>query len=144
MPIARQPIITSPSNAISASHHPSRVTPMFPVPPSPFNLVFITGNISVCQGCRIKFPRNSDGSIVDAPYNIVVQHEEERQFKNPSTSSIQTKKGNAYYHAYLPCLHSKWPQFNGQDIIISDSIKSKLLESHKVLLYQNFGLYLPL
>ena len=47
---------------------------IFPVPPTPFCLAFIKGNISVCQGCKQKFPRNPDGSVINPPYNIVVRH----------------------------------------------------------------------
>ena len=116
--------------------------PHFPSPPTPFRLVFIKGNISTCQGCKYKFPRNSDGSIVDPPYNIVIQHEQNRTFKNPTTSSIQTKVGNAYYHVYLPCVTTNWPYFVGQDVLISDSVKEQLLLSHKELIYFNLGVFL--
>ena len=116
---------------------------MFPEPTAPFHLAFITGNISICQGCKHKFPRNSDGTIVDPPYNIVIRHDEARTFQNPSTGMMQTKKGNAYYHVYLNCVRSKWPNFDGKDVEIDQVIKSKLMQSHKELIYYNLGLFLP-
>jgi hypothetical protein len=150
MPTSHTPFTTSCNNTLALSQQqlysmPSTSSGMsiFPAPPAPFRLAFISGNISVCQGCRQKFPRNIDGSIIDPPYNIVIQHEEDRAYKCPSTNAMQTKRGNAYYHLYLPCVQNNWPNFCGNDIQIDDKTKEKLTQSHKELVFYNTGMFIP-
>uniref|UniRef100_A0A1X7V9K3 Uncharacterized protein n=1 Tax=Amphimedon queenslandica TaxID=400682 RepID=A0A1X7V9K3_AMPQE len=148
-PIASNPIYPntfSPSslNETPATWNPIAVcSPIFPKPPMPFKLVFTSGNISVCQGCRQRFPRSTNGSIIDAPYNIVIRHEESCSFQNPTTKIMQTKSGNAYYHAYSNGIQSKWPHFNGLQVEIDETTEDKLSQSHRANLLQ-FGTILPL
>ena len=51
-----------------------------------------------------------------------------------------SKVGNAYYHVYLPCLHTNWPSLLGHDVIVHTELFPKLLSEHKMLLYQNLGI----
>ena len=89
-----------------------------------------------------KLWQNSAGGYADPPFNMAIQHVEDRQFFNPQTGSAQMKHGNAYYHAYRPCLQSKWPQFQPQELVITTTIKAVLTPEHKDLLRCNFGITL--
>jgi len=57
----------------------------------------------------VNIPRKSTGEYADPPYNIAVQHMEQRIYNSPITGTPTSKLGNAYYHAYLPCLQTNWP-----------------------------------
>lgn len=41
-----------------------------------FWIVFVSGNISRCQGCGNKIMRNADGKALPPPNDLVVQHKE--------------------------------------------------------------------
>ena len=66
------------SNLREPSHPPPLVhcTPCSPSPtPEPFVLCFVTGNISVCYGCRQKYPKPCQ-----PPDDLCVRHKEWREF----------------------------------------------------------------
>jgi hypothetical protein len=128
---------TSSCNPVFPS--PSNFPPVFPSPPSQFHLIILHGNISVCYGCRAKFPRKISGEYEDRPFNLAIQHEEERQFTNPKTSLQQSKRSNAYYHVFLTCISTKWPTFNPFDLKVSADVKQKLTEEHVTLVFRNLG-----
>ena len=56
-------------------------------PPVPFTLAFISGNISVCIGCKNKYPKSPK-----PPQDLCIRHEEWRQFTPPNSSTIQIWK----------------------------------------------------
>ena len=66
---------------------------------TPFRLYILTGNITTSYGCKEQFVCSGP------PYDLIVQHEEDRQFFNLKTGALIFKRGNAYYHVYLPCIH---------------------------------------
>ena len=119
---------------------PPILQPIFPSPGSPFKLIILHGNIMVSNGCHQRFPRKSSGAYEDPPYNLAIQHFEDRYFTSPQTGLRQAKKGNAYYHAYSPCIHTNRPNLTRSNLLVEDAVHSKLQSSHKALLYQNFGL----
>lgn len=96
----------------------------------------ICGNISTCHGCRNKFLRTG------APYDLIVQHQEDRSYTSPVTGLQATKYGNAYYHPQLECIRRKWPAFIPDDLVIPASLGERLQDSHKQLLFENFGIIL--
>ena len=126
----------SPFNSTFVQGQPNAV---FPSPPTNFNLVVLHGNISTCYGCRKKFPIKDSGGFADPPYNLAIQHEEDRNFFNPQTSVQQSKRSNAYYHVFLPCVAAIWPNFIGDDLKVSEETKCKLTREHIDLVFQNFG-----
>ena len=67
---------------------------------------------------------------------------EPRAYNNPLTGMPTSRIGNAYYHVYLPCLHSKWPTLSASDIIIPFDIHAVLKCEHKTLLSRNLGIVL--
>ena len=87
----------------------------------PFKLYMLTGNITTCYGCKVRFARTGP------PYDLIVQHEEDRQFFNPKTGAPMCKRGNAYYHVYLPCIRMCWPSFDPHtQLVIPDFVREKL------------------
>ena len=102
---------------------------------TPFRLYILTGNITTCYGCKERFAR------AGPPYDLIVPHEEDRSFFNPRTGAPMFKRGNAYYHVYLPCIRMCWPSFDPHSLIILNFIE--LQSSHKQLLFDHFGLMLP-
>ena len=140
-------IMPSQSSVIVPSQtygHSSQLFPqdfaIFPAPSAPFILILLHGNISVCTGCRQQFPRNPNGDYADPPYNMAIQHMEPRTFNSPITGMPTSKVGNAYYHVYLPCLHTNWPALSGRDVTVPTEFVPMLLSEHKILLYQNLGI----
>ncbi len=61
-----------------------------PVPPSPFTLHVVSGNISICTGCRGQFLKDAP-----SPYNLCIQHMEWRQFTPHGYNTPQQKFCNA-------------------------------------------------
>ena len=85
------------------SHLPPLVhfTPQGPSPSTsePFQLCFISGNISVCYGCRQKYSKPCQ-----PPNDLCVRHKEWRQYFPHGSATAQTKFANVYYHCNIPCL----------------------------------------
>ena len=130
-------LITPPQSSPSIyrpSALPTLIQPVFSSPPAPFRLIVLHGNISVCNGCHQRFPRKSTGGVEDPPFNLAVQHYEDRYFINPGTGLQQARKGNAYYHAYMPCIFLKWPQLTASSLVVEELVRHKLTEEHRQLL----------
>ena len=120
--------------------YPPQPPPLLPSQCQPFSVRFISGNISVCSGCKQRFPRKPTGAVCDPPNDIVIQHHEERTFKSPTTGLLTSKPGNAYYHVNLACLWTNWPGLRGQDIRVTSDVAAKLFLQHKAVLYHQLGL----
>ena len=54
-----------------------------------FWIVFVSGNISRCQGCSNKIMQSADGKALPPPNDLVVQHKEQVMFTNPNTGKCQ-------------------------------------------------------
>jgi hypothetical protein len=117
------------------SQQPHSPSPYLSYQGSNFRLWFRKGNISTCNGCRNKFDKNSV-----APYDLCVQHAEWRCFTSPSTSLPDSRFGNAYYHLSVQCIQVRWPSFRPTDLLIDDSVRVKLLQVHKDLISNTFGI----
>ena len=53
-------------------------------PPSPFTLCKISGNISICAGCRNKYPKKPD-----PPDDMCIRHQEWREYTPPNSGVPQ-------------------------------------------------------
>ena len=107
-------------------------------PLDPFKLAFIRGNISVCFGCKQRYP-----NPINPPGDLCIMHREWRSFTLPGSSAPQSQFGNAYYHLHLPCIWSMWPQFDPQrHLIIPSAIATALLPAHKQALAASFKVFL--
>ena len=102
-----------------------------------FDVCFRTGNISVCNGCRNKFDR-----LANPPHDLVVRHKEWRSFKSPVTDQLETRFGNAYYHARQDCIRSRCKDFCTSPMQVPSEVLVKLKNEHKDYLRANFGLQL--
>ena len=91
----------------------------------PFRVHFITGNISVCHGCK----GNYDKKLVP-PNNICLQHEEWNTFTLPGSNEKQSRFGNVYYHCSVSCVMAVIPS----SVVIPVEVRSKLLPEHNHLL----------
>ena len=57
----------------------------------PFRICFVTGNISVCNGCKGKYHKESG-----PPHDLCMQHEEWRTFTSSGPTTQQSRFGNVY------------------------------------------------
>ena len=99
----------------------------------PFRVCFITGNISVCHGCKGKYHKE-----VGPPHDLCVQHEEWRTFTPSGSATPQSRFGNVYYHCNPPCIFAVNPSFEPSSVIVH----SKLDRVHKEWLNVHFMLML--
>ena len=108
-----------------------------------FWLMFVSGNISRCQGCSGKILRNSVGKPLPPPEDLILQHKEQVLFQNPNSGVYQMSREhrNVYYHARLSCVQQRFPSFSPQmHIRINKDTFCKLLQAHKDYVVQEFGL----
>ena len=91
---------------------------------SPFTLVFITGNIRVCRGCRQHYPKPTY-----PPLDLCVRHKEWLEFTGAS-GDTQARYGNAYYHCNLHCIRAKWSNFESEMLQISAIMLAQMLPVH--------------
>ena len=101
----------------------------------PFKVHFISGNISVCHGCKGRYQK------LAPPYDLCLQHEEWRTFVSPGSSTSQSRFGNVYYHCNIHCVRTVWPHFLPSSVVIPSSVSLRLLAEHHSFLYTTFGIY---
>ena len=104
-------------------------------PPVPFTLAFISGNISICIGCKNKYPKSPK-----PPQDLCIRHEEWRQFTPPNSSTPQSKFGNVYYHCRKECIWMRCPYFTSNDVQLPPEVVCNLTATHKQMLLTEFGL----
>ena len=108
-----------------------------------FWIVFVSGNISRCQGCANKIMRNADGKPLPPPNDLVVQHKEQVMFTNPNTGKylMSREHRNVYYHARVNCIRQKFPSFTPiQHCRINRDTFTNFTEVHKDFIAKEFGL----
>jgi hypothetical protein len=98
---------------------------------------FLNNRIKKCYGCSSEFTRKVDGSLPDPPLNLVISHEERREFRDASNALRLGNNQNVYYHPNVSCIRRRNASFVGQQIVIPADIA--LLESHKTYLKQYFN-----
>ena len=91
---------------------------------SPFELAFISGNISICRGCRQKYTKP-----VTPPLDLCIRHKEWQEFLGP-LGTPQTRYGNVYYHCNIPCVRSRNPEFEPTMLRVHPSIAMQLMPVH--------------
>ena len=133
------------SNRSSASEGgnlkmPSHPPPLVHITPhnSPvsesFVLCFVTGNISVCYGCRQKYPKPCQ-----PPHDLCVRHKEWREFFAPGSATAQTRFGNVYYHCNTPCIQARCPFFTSDMLEVTAFMAAQLLPAHTEYLATHMG-----
>ena len=89
-----------------------------------FELTFVVGNISVCRGCRQRYPKPAI-----PPLDLCIRHKEWQEFIDPS-GKLQQKFGNVYYHANIPCVQVRWLNFESSWLSVGPPVIAKLTEVH--------------
>ena len=107
---------------------------MSPHTTKPFELSFISGNISVCYGCRQKYAKPCG-----PPNDLCVKHKEWREYFPPGSAMPQSRYGNCYYHCNVPCIQAKCPYFQAHMLRIPPTVAVQLLPVHTEYLAANMG-----
>ena len=127
---------TTPSSFTSFQHQR-------PCVDTPFWLAFIFGNVSRCNGCKGKIARDVNNKALPPPDDIVFGHKEYVIFHNVCSGMYEQsrEKRNVYYHTWKTCIAPHFSDFNpSKHVLISDSVKEKLVPAHQALIAQEFGL----
>ena len=74
------------------------------------------------------------------PDDICLQTEEWRQFTPVGSLLLQTCWSNTYYHHHVNCAHFKRPKFPLTQVIVKESIRAHLLDSHKEKILKEVGI----
>ena len=104
---------------------------------TPFTLCKISGNISVCSGCRNKYPKQPV-----SPYDLCIRHQEWRSFMSPTTSSPQSRYGNVYYHFSVDCMRFLVWNFTPSTLCIPEEMLTQLTVVHKQHLQTYFQIHI--
>lgn len=104
----------------------------------PFCVMFLTPQISRCQGCR---GRIEQGQPI--PGDLVLQHKEHVLFQNPRTGTWQMSHDlrNTYYHPRMECVARIHPDFSSAEIQVKGDIRRRLGPIHFRHLYGEFGTF---
>lgn len=105
--------------------------------------MFLSGNISRCQGCNSQIKKASDGRVLPPPDDLVVQHKEQVMFQNPHSGTFQLSREyrNVYYHPRLQCIRKKFPNFDAvKHMRISRDNIARLTTVHTDFLKQEFSI----
>ena len=114
------------------------------VSPKYFTVQWLTGTqIRMCYGCATPIRTNTT-TVPEAPYDIIIRYKERRYYKDQATKSLKltTKEENTYYHCMKTCILNKHPGFTSSLLYIPPELISTLLPSHKLHIYDNFGICL--
>lgn len=121
-------------------HPPPPYMPYAPPAPAslhPFTLCKISGNISVCAGCRNKYPKNPN-----PPDDLCIKHQEWREYIPSGSQTPQSRFGNAYYHFNPTCVWMRFPEFVPMYLEVPPEICQQLDTSHKERLQRDFQVYI--
>ena len=126
-----------PSSWLPSQPYPfSAFTPFQPRDYNPFTRCKIAGNVSVCAGCRNRYPKKPN-----PPDNLCIQHKEWREFTTPGSDSPQARFGNTYYHFNPGCVWLRCPEFIPSSLQIPQELFEQLEPTHKLRLAQEFQLH---
>ena len=82
--------------------------------------IFQTPSIRICQSCQLNYSGQND------TMDLVVARAERRLVLNLSTGTqfLGGRESNSHYHLRLSCLMTANPEFVGDEMIISDDVKT--------------------
>lgn len=118
-------------------HQPSTFSSS-PLPPVPFTLCRITGNISVCAGCRNKYHK-----CPTPPDDLCIRHQEWREYLPQGSQAPQSRYGNVYYHFNTRCVQLRCPEFIPVRLEVPQEIVEQLQDCHKERLAVEFLINFP-
>ena len=108
------------------------------MPPRPFTLTKIVGNISVCAGCRNRYPKQPT-----PPDDLCIRHQEWREYVPAGSQTPQSRFGNTYYHFTPYCVWLRCPGFVPTLLEVPPELCSQLDPTHKDRLRKDFLIHLP-
>ena len=100
-----------------------------PADDSPFVLLFLSGNIRICRGCKQNFQKPPT-----PPYDLCIRHQEWQEF-TPAGSTL--RYGNVYYHCNVPCILSRCVNFAPSMLVIPANVLVQLLPVHTSFLHSH-------
>ena len=112
--------------------------------PKRFTLQWLTGTqIRMCYGCSSPI-RTDVTTVPEPPYDIIICYKERRYYKDQATQSLKLTKQeeNTYYYCMKTCILNKHPGFTSIFLYIPSDLIPSLLPSHKLHIYDNFGVCL--
>lgn len=108
-----------------------------------FTIQWLTGTqIRMYYGCAS--PIRTDTSTVPAPpHDLIIHYKERRCYRDPVTKNLKLtpKEESTYYHLMKMCIISKHPGFTPKLIHIPPEVISLLSETHKLHIFDNFGIH---
>ena len=122
--------------SIIISQFPATQPPKLPMP-SPSTLCKISENISVCAGCRNRYPKQPS-----PPDDFCIRHQEWREYMSPNTSVPQSRFGNVYYHFIPRCVWFCIWDFVPSALYIPAEVVAQLTGVHKQHLQIFFQIHL--
>ena len=133
------PSSSTPYSQPFPSPRPAFNQPFSPPPPSsPFSLCKISGNISVCAGCRNKYNKTAS-----PPDDMCIKHQEWREYTSPGSQTPGHRYGNVYYHFDPQCVWHRCTSFVPTQLQIPPNVIHQLDKSHKEKLLTLFDINLP-
>ena len=134
-PFFYQPFTPSPSSSPFPQPFPFNQSQ---APSTPFSLCKISGNISVCAGCRNKYSKTAG-----PPEDMCIRHQEWREYTSPGSQTPARRYGNVYYHFDPQCVWHRCAAFIPSQLQIPPEVMDQLDQSHKVKLAMVFNINIP-
>ena len=75
------------------------------------------------------------------PNDLCLVHKEQHMYYNVANARQQSSSlSNVHYHANVECPRARFANFEPSTVEVPDDLKPKLLEAHKLFLFQTFGI----
>ena len=107
----------APGLASTMTTPPNAPASTMTMPPTPFTLCKISGNISVCTGCHNKYSKSAM-----APDDMCIRHQEWQEYRASGSPIPQSRFGNVYYHFNVQCVWLRCPWFDPSQLEISPDV----------------------
>lgn len=110
-----------------------------------FTVQWLSGTqIRMCYGCASPI-RTDTSTVPSPPHDLIIRYKERRYYRDPITKDLKLtpKEQNTYYHLMKTCVLIKHPGFRPNLLHIPPDLLSSLSETHKLHIYENFGIRCP-
>ena len=106
-----------------------------------FAVVFLNNRVKKCYGCSRDFSRRYDGQLLPPPHDLIIQHEDRREFLRGGKKCYSPRPQNTYFHPSVSCIRSKCPYFTAT-LLCLDKVRNQLTSEHIDYLQNHFGIQL--
>ncbi|CAG2255873.1 unnamed protein product [Mytilus edulis] len=98
--------------------------------------------IMVCYGCGKRF-RSSTAEVPNPPFDIVLAKKEYRNYVNElGQLKLSLRREFVHYHINTQCILKKDLLFDGQKILVTHNVTTRLSEEHREFIQERLGLQL--